>query len=218
MNVESISTFGNQIDSLYQLVLIVTGAAFFLTEGILLYALIRYRRRDGARAHYIHGNRRLEVTWTVIPGLLFFGLAVYQTGAWRHIRQLLPARAESLVISLEAEQFEWYPTYPGPDGQLGTDDDIESPINIIHVPVNQKVIINLSSRDVLHSFFVPALRVKQDAVPGRPISLWFEATQTGEYEIACAELCGLGHYRMRAFLTVEDEATFQAWLAETATP
>jgi cytochrome c oxidase subunit 2 len=123
-----------------------------------------------------------------------------------------------LVISLEAEQFEWYPTYPGPDGQLGTDDDIEAPINIIHVPVNQKVIINLSSRDVLHSFFVPALRVKQDAVPGRPISLWFEATQTGEYEIACAELCGLGHYRMRAFLTVEDEATFQAWLAETATP
>ncbi len=86
----------------------------------------------------------------------------------------------------------------------------------MHVPANRKIIVNLASRDVLHSFFVPVLRVKQDAVPGRDIRFWFEATETGEFEIACAELCGLGHYRMRGFLTVEDEATFEDWLAEIA--
>ena len=216
MGVDNISTFGGQIDSLYNLILVITGIAFVLTEAVLVYFLIRYRYRDGGKAEYVHGNRRLEILWTVIPGLMFFGLAVYQTSTWREIRQELPAEAESLVISLEAEQFEWYATYPGPDGRLDTDDDIEAPVNIVHIPVNRKVIVHLTSRDVLHSFFVPALRVKQDAVPGRPISLWFEAMETGEFEIACAELCGLGHYRMRGFLTVEDEATFEDWLAEIA--
>jgi cytochrome c oxidase subunit 2 len=84
------------------------------------------------------------------------------------------------------------------------------------VPVNQPVIIRLSSVDVLHSFFVPVLRIKQDAIPGTIIRVWFEATKAGEYEIACAELCGLGHYRMRGYLTVESEEEFQTWLAEMA--
>lgn len=87
---------------------------------------------------------------------------------------------------------------------------------MIHVPVNQPVIIRLTSRDVLHSFFAPVLRLKQDAIPGTILRVWFEATQVGEYEIACAELCGLGHYRMRGLLTVESEADFQAWLADLA--
>jgi cytochrome c oxidase subunit 2 len=216
MGVESISTFGDQIDSLYRLVFAFTVLAFILTEGALIYFLFRYRRRGAEKARYVHGNRRLEIVWTVIPGLLFFGLAIYQTGTWRLIRQELPPESESLVIFLEAEQFKWFPTYPGPDGRLGTADDIAAPENTVHVPVNQKVIIKLASRDVLHSFFVPVLRVKQDVIPGRTVALWFEATQTGVYEIACAELCGLGHYRMRAFLTVEEPAEFQTWLDEVA--
>lgn len=216
MGVESVSTFGGQIDSLFWLVLIVSGIAFLLTEGALIYFLFRYRRRDGEKARYVHGNRRLEIIWTIIPGLLFFGLAVYQTGTWRQIRQELPPASESLVISVEAEQFEWFATYAGSDGEFGTEDDIEAPTNVIHVPVNKKVVVNLSSRDVLHSFFVPALRVKQDVLPGRTVPLWFEVTEPGEYEVACAELCGLGHYRMRAFLTAESEADFQAWLDEIA--
>lgn len=113
------------------------------------------------------------------------------------------------MISVEAEQFEWFATYPGPDGQFETVDDMEAPINVVHVPVNQPVIIRLTSRDVLHSFFVPVLRLKQDAIPGTIIPVWFEATKVGEYEIACAELCGLGHYRMRGLLRVESEADFQ---------
>lgn len=214
--IENISTFGDEIDSLFFFVLAVTGVAFTLVEGTLIYFLLRYRHREGQKATYIHGNRRIEIIWTVIPGLMLFGLAVYQYGAWTRIKIDRPAESEAAVILVEAEQFEWFATYPGPDGQLETADDLEAPINVIHVPVNQPVIIRLTSRDVLHSFFVPVLRLKQDAIPGTSLRVWFEATQVGEYEIACAELCGLGHYRMRGLLTVESEADFQAWLADLA--
>jgi cytochrome c oxidase subunit II len=213
---ENISTYGAQIDSLYFVVLIVTGIAFLLVEGILIYFLIRYRHREGHRATYIHGNRRVEILWTVIPGLMLFGLAVYQYSAWIQVKIDRPDEADAFVLLLEAEQFEWYATYPGPDGELGTDDDIEAPVNQLHVPVNQPVVIRLTARDVLHSFFVPVMRVKQDAIPGTVIPVWFEATKPGTYEIVCAELCGLGHYRMRGFLTVESEADVQAWLADIA--
>jgi cytochrome c oxidase subunit 2 len=216
MFIENISTFGGEVDLMFLVVLIVTGIAFFLVEGVLIYFLIQYRHREGRRAVYTHGNRRVEILWTVVPGLMLFGLAVYQYGAWTRIKIDPPDEAGAVVISVESDQFEWFATYPGPDGELETADDIEAPINVIHVPVNQPVIIRLTSRDVLHSFFVPVLRLKQDAVPGTIIPVWFEATKTGEYEIACAELCGLGHYRMRGFLTVEEEADFQAWLTEVA--
>jgi cytochrome c oxidase subunit 2 len=214
--IENISTFGASVDSLYFVVLVVTSIAFVLVEGVLVYFLISYRHREGRKATYTHGNRQVEILWTVVPGLMLFGLAVFQYSAWTQIKIDRPPEAESLVMSLRAEQFEWYATYPGSDGELGTGDDIEAPVNQIHVPVNQPVIVHLTARDVLHSFFVPVLRVKQDAIPGTIIPVWFEATKPGEYEIVCTELCGLGHYRMRGFLTVEGEAEFQTWLAEIA--
>jgi cytochrome c oxidase subunit II len=214
--IENISTFGAEVDSLYFVVLIVTGVAFFLVEGVLIYFLIRYRHREGHRATYTHGNRRVEIIWTIVPGIMLFALAVYQYGAWTRIKIDMPDESEAVVILVESNQFEWFGAYPGPDGQLETADDIKSPINVLHVPVNQPVVIRLTSVDVLHSFFVPALRLKQDAIPGTTLRVWFEATKTGEYEIVCTELCGLGHYRMRGFLTVESEADFQTWLAEMA--
>lgn len=213
---ENISTFGASVDNLYFVVLIVTGVAFILVEGVLIYFLIRYRHREGRKSTYTHGNRQVEILWTVVPGLLLFALAVFQYRAWTNIKIDRPPEAESFVMGLEAKQFEWYPIYPGPDGTLGTDDDIEAPVNQVHVPVNKPVIIHLTARDVLHSFFVPVLRVKQDAIPGTIIQVWFEATQTGQYEIVCTELCGLGHYRMRGFLTIESEAEVEAWLAEVS--
>lgn len=218
MFIENISTYGGEIDLMFLVVLIVTGIAFFLVEGILIYFLIQYRHREGRRAVYTHGNRRVEIMWTVAPGLLLFALAVYQYGAWTRIKIDRPDEAGAVMICVESDQFEWFATYPGPDNELGTADDKEAPINVIHVPVNQPVIIRLTARDVLHSFYVPVLRLKQDAVPGTIIPIWFEATKTGEYEIACAELCGLGHYRMRGFLTVEEEADFQTWLADLDNP
>jgi cytochrome c oxidase subunit 2 len=216
MRVENISTFGAEVDLMFFVVLVVTGIAFFLVEGVLIYFLLRYRHREGHKASYVHGNRRIEILWTVAPGLLLFGLAIYQYGAWTRIKIDRPDESNAVVISVESDQFEWFATYPGLDGELGTADDIEAPINVIHVPVNQPVIVRLTSRDVLHSFFVPVLRLKQDAIPGTIQRVWFEATKPGEYEIVCAELCGLGHFRMRAFLTVESEADFQTWVAEIA--
>lgn len=208
------STFGPAIDSLFLLVLAVTGVAFVLVEGILIYFLIRYRSRPGQKAVYVHGSRRIELAWTVGTGFALLSLAFYQRGTWAEVKQQLPDEATALQIGLSADQFEWNATYAGDDGRLDTADDIAAPINILHLPVGQPVILRLHSVDVLHSFFVPQFRLKQDVVPGVTIRAWVEATQTGEFEIACAELCGLGHYRMRGRVTVESPEAFEAWLAE----
>lgn len=207
------STFGPAIDSLFMLVLAVTGVAFVLVEGILIYFLIRYRSRPGQKAVYVHGSRRIELAWTVGTGFALLSLAFYQRGTWAEVKQQLPDEATALQIGLSADQFEWNATYAGDDGRLDTADDIAAPINILHLPVGQPVILRLHSVDVLHSFFVPQFRLKQDVVPGVTIRAWVEATQTGEFEIACAELCGLGHYRMRGRVTVESPEAFEAWLA-----
>ncbi len=211
---ENISTFGEEIDFLFTVILILTGIAFFLVEGALLVFLFRYRRREGRRATYIHGSRRLELIWTVIPALILFSLAVFQQRTWLKAKLGFPSQEEALVVEVSPEQFEWNVRYPGPDTIFDTEDDIVAPKNAFHAPVNRPILVLLRSQDVIHSFYVPALRVKQDAVPGMTTRAWFEATKTGRYEIACAELCGLGHYRMRAFLTVESEEEFQAWLEE----
>ncbi|MBI3538480.1 MAG: cytochrome c oxidase subunit II [Chloroflexi bacterium] len=236
----NVSTFGSDIDSLFYLVLFVTLIAFVLTEGALILFLVRYRRREG-KATYVHGNRRLEIAWTVVAIVAFFALAIIQAGTWANIKQNFPAEDKSVLVEVTARQFEWHIRYPGADRKFGrvdstaisssnplgldssdaaSKDDIIAPVNALHVPVNQNILIFLKSRDkefkeVIHSFFVPQLRLKQDAVPGQTIKVWFNATQTGAYEIACAELCGLGHYRMRAMLTVETPEQFEAWLQKT---
>jgi cytochrome c oxidase subunit 2 len=110
-------------------------------------------------------------------------------------------------------QFEWNITYPGPDRLLDSDDDFTIR-NELHVPVDRPVVVRLSSEDVIHSFFIPAFRVKQDALPGRRINVWFEATDTGEFELACAELCGLGHYRMRGRVIVHPQDEYEQWLTD----
>ena len=120
--------------------------------------------------------------------------------------------ADAIEFGMLAKQFEWNVTYAGADGRLGTGDEFEVR-NQLHIPVNRPVVLRLSAEDVIHSFFVPQFRVKQDALPGQTINVWFEATKEGEYEIACAELCGLGHYRMRGRVFVHSEADYQAWLA-----
>ena len=208
------STFAASVDSLFIVVLIVTGIAFVLVEGILVYFLIRYRHRQGQKASYVHGNRQLELAWTVGTGIAFFSLALYQYNTWTQIKIALPEESNAALVGIASNQFEWQATYPGADGELCTPDDIHPPVRVLHFPVDRPVLIRLKSEDVIHSFFVPALRVKQDAVPGLTFEFWFQATQTGEYELACAELCGLGHYRMRAPVIVESQADFDAWLAE----
>ena len=208
------STFAASIDSLFIVVLIVTGVAFVLVEGILIYFLIRYRHRKGQKASYVHGNRQLEIAWTVGTGIAFFSLGLYQYSVWNQVKVALPNESNAVLVGVSSNQFEWEVTYPGADGALCTPDDVHPAVNVVRFPIDRPVLIRLKSEDVIHSFFVPELRVKQDAVPGRQIEFWFEATRPGQYEIACAELCGLGHYRMRGRVTVEPQAAFDAWLRE----
>ncbi len=206
---ESVSTFGPDIDRIYYVVLWITGITFVLTEALLLYFLLRYRHKEGRKAHYTHGNNRLEIVWTVVPAIILLGLAFTSKGVWARVKSELPSGAVELVV--EAKQFEWNITYPGADGTLGTDDDFTKR-NELHIPVNQPVIVNLRAEDVIHSFFLPEFRVKQDALPGKNIPVWFEATETGEFTLACAELCGIGHYRMGGRVIVHSAADYEAWI------
>ncbi len=134
---------------------------------------------------------------------------------WNHVKGRDSVPDGALAYHVRAQQFEWHFTHPGPDGQLDTGDDF-SLRNQLHVPVNQPVWLRMAAEDVIHSFFVPAFRVKQDVVPGMTTQVWFEATEAGTFEIACAELCGLGHYRMGAEVTVHTADDFQTWVAAQA--
>jgi cytochrome c oxidase subunit 2 len=211
---QSVSTFGGDVDRLYRLILVLTGVAFVLTEAVLVYFLWRYRDRPGRKASYVHGNRTAELVWTIVPGPVLFGLAVYQYSAWTRIKMDLPSPEAAVQVELAPKQFLWAVRYPGPDNQYDTADDIAGPNNDIHVPVGEPVLVRLRGQDVIHSFFLPHMRVKQDALPGSIIYAWFEATEAGSYPVACTELCGLGHYSMDATLTVESRAEFESWLAE----
>ena len=126
-------------------------------------------------------------------------------------RNSVPAGA--LTYGVHAQQFEWQFSYRGPDGQLGTGDDFTLR-NRLHIPVNQPVVMRLTAEDVIHSLFIPAFRIKQDAMPGMSINVWFEATEVGQFEIACAELCGIGHTTMGATVTVHSADDYQRWLAD----
>lgn len=209
---EGVSTYAPTIDRLFYIILLITGAVFVLVQGTLLYCVVRYRRRHGRRATYTHGNTAVEIIWTLIPALILIGLAVYSQNVWSSIRGTPPPH--DLEVKITGEQFAWNIQYPGADGTFDTADD-PTTLNQLHIPVHQTVLIHLASKDVIHSFFVPQFRVKQDAVPGLTGRLWLSATKTGHFEIACAELCGLGHYRMRGFLTIESPEEFAAWLADT---
>jgi len=208
---ENVSTYGAQIDQLFFVILLVTGAIFLLVEGALLWFLIRYRHREGSPAFYTHGDRLVEIVWTVIPALIVIYLALSSQRVWSRIQGKPPPHR--LEVEVNAEQFAWNIRYPGPDGTFDSDDDLET-INQLHIPVGQVVLVSLSSKDVIHSFFLPEFRLKRDTVPGLTGHVWLEATKTGSFEIVCAELCGLGHYRMRGFLTVESPEAFQAWLEQ----
>jgi cytochrome c oxidase subunit II len=210
---ERASTYAGKIDGLFNLILWITGVIFIAVELLLLFFLFRYRHRDGRVPKYTHGSNRLEVIWTIVPAVICVVLALLSRRVWADIKLNMPPGA--MPIEVMGEQFAWNIRYPGPDGKLETPDDVVS-LNQMHIPVGRPVVVTLRSKDVIHSFFLPEFRVKQDAVPGMRTRIWFEATRVGNWEIACAELCGLGHYRMKGFLTVETPESFERWLAQEA--
>ncbi|NIR45633.1 MAG: cytochrome c oxidase subunit II [Gemmatimonadetes bacterium] len=207
------STYAADIDRIFYVILAVTGVILVGVLTVLIYFLFRYRGREGRKAFYIEGSNRAEVIWTVIPALFILGLAFASQSVWPKIKSPDRFPTDALELHVRAEQFEWNVTYPGADGSLGTDDDFTTR-NQVHVPVDRPVVLHMESIDVIHSFFVPAFRIKQDVVPGMQNDAWFQATETGEFELACAELCGLGHYRMRARVIVHAQDEYESWMVE----
>src|SRR6476620_5067538 len=240
------SAHGGQIDGLigwthvFMLMLFVGWGAFFL------YCLVRFRRSRNPVANYSavksHASSYLEVAVAVVEMVLLFGFSI---PLWAARVDHIPSESEALVIQVTGEQFAWNIHYAGPDGKFGRTDiakiDLQSnplgldrddpaakddvtTVNQLYLPVNRPVVVRLRSKDVIHSFGVPQFRVKQDAVPGFTIPIWFipnvttaeMRTRTGnpefQYEIACAQLCGLGHAHMRGFVTVLGADDFQKWL------
>jgi cytochrome c oxidase subunit 2 len=210
---ESASTFGPDIDRMYYVILVITGIVFVVTEVLLVWFLIRYRHKEGRKAEYIHGNVKAEIVWTAIPFVIVLGIALASRGLWAEIRDPDSMPTDAVEVHVTAKQFEWNATYAGADEAFGTGDDV-TVRNRMSVPVDRPVRVTLQSEDVIHSFFLPDMRVKQDAVPGMEIPVWFEATRTGDYTIGCAELCGIGHTRMRGTLTVLGPDDFRSWLAD----
>jgi cytochrome c oxidase subunit 2 len=207
------STFVGEIDWMWDTILAITGIAFVVVEVALVWFLWKYRGRPGRKAHYTHGNTKAEIIWTSVTAVVVVWVGLASAGAWHRIKGYDSVPKNAYPLSILAKQFEWHVTYPGRDGKLGTPDDFEVRSQL-HVPVNRPVVATLHAEDVIHSFFVPQWRIKQDAVPGMNIRVWFQPTQVGTFELGCAELCGLGHYRMRAVVTVHTQQDYDRWVAE----
>ena len=212
---ENVSTFGRDIDWLFHLIYAITAITGILVFVAMIAFLVMYRDRPGRRARYTHGNTTLEIVWTVVPALILVVLTFLSVPAWSRIKMSQPPT--DLVVEVTAKQFNWQVAYPGPDGKFGTQDDKRF-LDEMHVPVDKPVRVVLKSQDVIHSFFVPAFRIKQDAVPGRDIMAWFDATKPGKYEWPCAELCGFGHSGMKGWVYVHSAEDYAKWAAENLKP
>lgn len=208
---EDVSPYGAGIDALFYFIYYITAAAFLFVTLLMIVFLIRYRYQESRKALYTHGNTTLEIIWTVIPALVFIGLGIASKTKWDELKVNIPET--DTVIQVTAKQFNWEVLYPGPDGQFNTADDKQVD-NEIYVPVGKPIRVVLKSKDVIHSFFLPNLRFKQDAVPGRDITAWFQANKPGKYEIPCAELCGFGHSGMRGWLYVLNQDEYRKWTVQ----
>jgi cytochrome c oxidase subunit 2 len=226
---ESISEHGGAVDRQFNITILVVGISFAAAQIGLGWVVWKYRDSSAAaRATYSHGNNRLEVVWTVVTAIIFISLAVMGQRVWASLH-LHAAPAGSYTVEVVAQQFSWNFHYHGKDNVFGrTDpkliddsalnyvglDDTDpnakddSVVSTLVVPVNRPIELILKSKDVTHSFFVPQLRFKQDLVPGMAIPVHFTVNKTGKYELACAELCGMNHYKMKSYMLVLPENEF----------
>lgn len=227
---EAISSHAAALDRQFMLTIIVVGIAFTAAQVGLGYVVWKYRDTgDNSRATYSHGSNRLEVVWTVVTAVIFIGLAVMGQSVWASLH-FNKAPAGAFQVEVVAQQFQWNFHYAGKDGVFGRTDpsliedsaanylgldqaDPNAKDDVVHsviaVPEGQPIELKLRSRDVIHNFWVPQLRFKQDLVPGMEIRVHFTANRPGKYELACAELCGMFHYRMKSFMLVLPAAEHQ---------
>jgi len=224
-----------EMDHTLSITIGVTGLFFVVINLFVVYTLWRFRHRAGARAAYQPENKRLErwligVTTIGIIALLAPGLAVYA----KYVRP----PDDALMLEVVGQQWQWRFRFPGAGGQFGSSDtrffggdnplgldpsdaaaqdDVIVLDNVLHLPLNRPIKVVMRSHDVLHDFFVPQFRARMNIVPGQLSSFWFTPTRSGRYEAMCAQLCGVGHPVMRAYVVIEDEAAFSAWLAKQPT-
>ena len=232
---ENVTEGGVYIDQLIYFILYLTGIVFVITQIVYIFFIVKYRARKGVPATYSHGNNRLEIIWTAVPTAIFIGLWGYSNHVWSDVLHSTPP-ANSLQVGVAAYQFGFSFQYPGTDNKLGKaeasfvsndnpfgndPDDPDAKDNftssVLEIPVNRPVHIRMDSKDVIHAFYVPQFRVYQDIVPGRMIDwVWFTPTKIGTYQLACNQLCGSGHYNMKADIAVVSEADFEKWYQEKA--
>lgn len=235
------STYAGKIDFGIWMIHIAMVAIFVLWGIFFTYLLIKYRKRPGVPAQREDHHAGASELKSLLPDLIVMvfeiGLIVfYALPSWSSIKMHMPDEKDAVVIHVVAEQFGWDVHYPGPDGKFGrrkaelvhfnnpigldkTDPDAADDVivgNEIHMPVNKKILIKLTSKDVIHDFFVPEFRIKQDVMPGMEIPLWVEPNRIGHYELACAQLCGFGHSLMRGDVIVESSEDYEKWLASRA--
>ncbi len=231
------SAHAAEIDQMIALLHWLMASLFVFWGSFFIYTLIRFRQSRNPKADYVgvtgHKSSYLEIAVAVIEAVILIGFAI---PAWAVRVSDFPAEEDATVVHVIGRQFEWHVVHPGADGRFGRRsadlitptnnigldrsdpdgaDDIYT-INQLNLPVDKPVLVYLSTLDVIHSFGLSSMRVKQDAIPGMEIPVWWVPTVTGEYEINCSQLCGLGHYRMRGFMNIQTEAEFQSWLDEEA--
>ncbi|MBI3551031.1 MAG: cytochrome c oxidase subunit II [Elusimicrobia bacterium] len=232
------STYAHDIDFGIIMIHVAMFVIFILWGIFFTYLLIRYRRREGVPAERERDHGALKSLLPDIIVMIFeIGLIVfYAIPSWSRIKMNFPDPSQSNQVDVIAEQFAWNVHYPGADGKFGPREprlvhfsnpiglDRDKPAaqddivfaNEIHMPVGKPTLIKLSSKDVIHSFFVPEFRIKQDAMPGMVIPVWVTPTQTGTFEISCAQLCGFAHSFMRGEVVVQTQEDFDAWLKSRA--
>ena len=227
-----INDFGREIDAQFARTFVITGIVFVASQIGLAWVVWRYRS-NGGRAKHFEGNNTMEAVWTTATIVLFVGLGIFGRAAWAQLH-FQGAPADAMVIEVTGKQFNWIFRYPGADGVFGRTEpkyvDEANPVGIdpkdpagqddvvtltLGVPVGREIKLMEKSQDVTHGFFVRELRLKQDALPGMviPVHFHIDPDKVGEYEIACTQLCGSGHHRMRATLKAMTQADFEKWLA-----
>jgi cytochrome c oxidase subunit 2 len=222
------------IDHALAITLAVTGLVFIITNLMLAWFGYAYQDGPGAKAAYWHDSPRLEMTWTLVTAGILAVFLFNALSLWAKVTA--PPPADAVLIEVTGQQFAWNVRYPGKDGVLGKTDHLQASqdnpiglvkddpaskddlllLNQIYLPKDKAVRVQVRSMDVIHSFFLPNFRVKQDAMPGMTIDIWFTPTEVGDFEIACAEHCGLGHYRMRGQVHVVPAADLDKAVAEAA--
>ena len=211
--VAAVSTYASDIDDLILLIAVLVGFWFVLCELIFFSFIIRFRAKEGRRADYITGEEKELKRWITIPHMLVLVCDVFiiigAVRVWYNVKQVLPPAEQTVRVI--GQQWAWSFVHPGPDGKLDTPDDIAT-VDELHIQTDTVYHFKLEARDVLHSFSVPVFRLKQDAVPGRIITGWFEATKTGTFDIQCAEICGVGHGVMAGRIVIETAEQHVAWM------